>query len=158
MVSNPYIFFSSWKTQNEKGQTIVEFTVVFLFFLLFVFIIIEAARAIFAFNTAGHAAREGVRYAIVRGSTSTCPGECPASAANIENYVRGKAVGVDLKTVDVCWWENTPDCQSDPHNPEHKTPGSTVQVRVEVDYNPVLPLVPSGVIPLSSTSHMVISN
>jgi hypothetical protein len=121
---------------------------------------VEGARAVFTFSSAAQAAREGVRYASVRGSTSTCPTDCPASVAQITNYVRGKAVGVYLQTVNVCWFKINPTtvCVNDPHNPDNQETGSNIRVTVKIDFQPILPLVPSNVIPISSSSEMVISN
>jgi hypothetical protein len=152
------IIRSALRTKSSSGQAAVEFTLVFLLFVLLMYILVEGARATFAFSSASQAATEGVRYASVRGSTSTCPTDCPATVNQITNYVRGKAVGVHLETVDVCWWKKATDCVNNPHNPENKEPGSNVWVQVRIDFKPILPLVPSGVIPISSSSEMVISN
>lgn len=148
------------RVKNSFGQAAVEFTLVFILFVLLMYIIVEGARAVFAFSSASQAAREGVRYASVRGGTSTCPTDCPASVAQITNYVRGKAVAVYLQTVNVCWFKINPTtvCVTDPHNPDNQEPGSNVRVRVTIDFQPILPLVPKTLIPISSTSEMVISN
>lgn len=147
------------RVKSSSGQAAVEFTLVFILFVLLMYLIVEGARAIFAFSSASQAVREAVRYASVHGSTSTCStGDCPATVAQITNYARGKAVGVYLQTVDVCWWKKATDCANNPHNPDNQEPGSNVRVKVTIDFKPVLPLVPSGVIPIASSSEMVISN
>jgi Flp pilus assembly protein TadG len=150
------------RVNNNCGQAAVEFTLVFLLFLMLMYLIVEGSRAIFAFSSASQAAREGVRYASVRGSTSTCTTDCPASVDQITAYTRGKAVGVHLQTVQVCWWKNpttkATDCANNPHLLENKDPGSGVWVRVTIDFTPILPMVPTGVIPIASSSEMVIPN
>src|SRR5688500_6753955 len=123
--------------KNSLGQAAVEFTLIFLLFLMLMYLFVEGSRAIFAFSSASQAARSGVRYASVRGSTSTCPTDCPASVDQIKNYVNGHAPGTYLKSVDVCWWQKTPDCAKNPHKAENKEPGSNVRVTVKIDFEPI---------------------
>jgi len=85
-------------------------------------------------------AREGVRYAVVRGSAS---GHA-ATADDITAYVQSKTVGLPV-TVDQNFW---PDGNNDP--------GSSVKVTVHSTFSAVTPFVP-GTINLTSTSRMVIS-
>jgi Flp pilus assembly protein TadG len=144
--------------KSSCGQAAVEFTLVFLLFVLLMYLIVEGARATFAFSSASQAAREAVRYASVRGSTSTCPTDCPATVAQITSWARNKAVGVYLNSVDVCWWKKATDCATNPHDPNNQKPGSNVRVKVTINFKPVLSLVPQGVIPIKSSSEMVISN
>jgi Flp pilus assembly protein TadG len=148
------------RVKNSSGQAAVEFTLVFILFVMLMYFIVEGARAVFAYSSASQATREAVRYASVRGSTSTCATDCPATVAQITNYARGKAVGVHLKTVSVCWFKINPTtvCGTNPHNPDNQEPGSNVRVGVTIDFQAILPLVPSNVIPIASTSEMVISN
>jgi Flp pilus assembly protein TadG len=140
-----------------RGQATVEFTLIFVLFMVFIFMIVDGGRAILYYDSVSHLAREGTRYAIVRGSTSKCSPDCPASVANIESFVKSRAIGVSVKKVEVCWWKTTANCVADPHNPSNKAPGSTVQVRVESDFDPVVPFIPQGVLGLSSTTEMIIA-
>jgi Flp pilus assembly protein TadG len=162
MIWNFNLIRRALRVKSNSGQAAVEFTLVFVLFVLLMYLIVEGARAIFAFSSASQAAREAVRYASVRGSTSTCTTDCPASVTDITTYARGKAVGVYLQTVDVCWWKNATtkatDCANNPHLLENKDPGSGVWVRVTINFTPILPMVPTGVIPIASSSEMVISN
>ena len=65
----------------------VEFAIIaVVFFIPFIFGAIELGRMAWAKNTVTAAAREGVRYAIVHGSTS---GSVADSAA-VANYVKGR--------------------------------------------------------------------
>lgn len=52
------------KTRVESGQTIVEFALVIILFLLLITFVIEAGRIIWAYGVVQRAAREGARYAI----------------------------------------------------------------------------------------------
>lgn len=52
------------KFQDSRGQALVEFALVITAVLMMIFLIIESARILWAWNTVQHAAREGARYAI----------------------------------------------------------------------------------------------
>lgn len=140
--------------RSNSGQAAVEFTLVFLLFLMLMYLIVEGARMTFAFTSASQAARDGVRFASVRGSTSTCSSGCPAQVVDIQNYVKGQAPGNYLNSVDVCWWEGKSACTTT----GSKEPGANVRVTVKIDFKPVLPMVPTGTIAIQSKSEMAISN
>jgi Flp pilus assembly protein TadG len=122
---------------DQRGVYLVEFSIVALAFLLLLFGIMEFGRAVWAYSSIAHGAREGVRYAIVRGSES---GRA-VTASDIQTYVRDKA-GLSSAQVTTTW---QPDNQ----------PGSVVQVNVNYTFQPTVPMVPS--MGLTATSKMVIS-
>lgn len=62
------------KFQNSPGQAIVEFALILTVLLMMIFLIIESARILWAWNTVQHAAREGARYAI---TGQTMGADCP---------------------------------------------------------------------------------
>ncbi|MFO7681793.1 MAG: TadE/TadG family type IV pilus assembly protein, partial [Chloroflexota bacterium] len=49
---------------NSKGQALVEFALIIVVLLMIIFLIVEAARILWAWGTVQNAAREGARYAI----------------------------------------------------------------------------------------------
>ena len=116
-----------------------EFAIVLPLFLLLLMGAMEFGRAVWAYNSISHGAREGARYAIVHGADS---GRA-ATADEVRDYVRGRlpAIAAAIE-VNTSW---------DPDN----NFGSVVQVQVQHTFKPLVPLLPS--IPLSSTSRMVIS-
>ncbi len=126
--------------RNERGNELVEVAIVGTLFFTLVFGIMEVGRAIWIYDTVAHLAREGARYAIVRGAES---GQA-VGAAEVEAYVQGRAAGMTGLVVTTTW---------DPDN----DPGSVVQVQVDRPFDPVVPLVGLGTIALSSTSRMVIA-
>ena len=128
------------RRQSERGSELVEFAFVSILLFTLVFGIMEFGRAIWIYDTVAHLAREGARYAIVRGAES---GQT-ASAADVETYVQSRAAGMTGLVVTTAW---------DPDN----DPGSVVQVQVDRPFDPIVPLVPLGPITLSSTSRMVIA-
>src|SRR5438093_10977380 len=56
---------------RPEGQTLVEFALVTVLFLMLLFGITEFSRALWTWNAIVHATREGARYAVVEAPTST---------------------------------------------------------------------------------------
>ena len=52
------------RLNNSPGQALVEFALIISVLLAMIFLIIESARILWAWNTVQNAAREGARYAI----------------------------------------------------------------------------------------------
>lgn len=84
-------------TRHRNGQTLVEFALVFPLLVVLFFGIIEAGRFMFAFAALNNAVREGTRYAIVHGSSSSCPSgtptapnsyACNPSGSNVQDAVK----------------------------------------------------------------------
>lgn len=120
----------------------LEFTLVSIVLIVLIFGIVEFGRAIWIYGTVAHAAREGTRYAMVRGSDSASP----ATAAEVEAHVRRIATGMGPSLAVTASWE-------DPS----KDPGTIVEVEVRRPFQPLIPFVPMGNLMLKSTSRMVIS-
>lgn len=127
----------------QRGGTLVELALVLPVFFLIIFGILDFGRAIWAYNTIAYAAREGVRYAIVRGSVNVHP----ATANDIGQIVIGQANGLDPAklTVTVTWLPNN-------------NPGSKVMVQAQYNYVSIVPLLNLGTITMKSTANMVIAN
>lgn len=125
--------------RSERGTITIEFAIVALLLFLMSFLIIEFGRAILIYHSIAHGAREGTRYAIVRGEES---GRA-ATASDVEALVKARTL---LNAVQVTTtWE-----------PDNKF-GSVVQVHVSYDF---VPLAFPAYIPamtFTSTSRMVIS-
>ena len=131
---------SFWKIirQDERGAAMVEFAMVTaLIFIPLVFGIIEFGRLIWSKTTISAAAREGVRYAIVHGSTS---GSVADSAA-VANYVIGRT-GLSPIAVRTTWSDSN-------------EPGDTATVQVTYVYTPIVRVIPSRTI--TSSSRQIIS-
>lgn len=123
---------------RQRGAALVEMAVAGPLFFMLLFGIIEFGRVIWLYGTISHAAREAARYAIVRGEES---GRA-VTAIDVETYVRNRAPGLSAATVTTTW------------EPDNKS-GSVVQVRVQLPFDPVVPILPP--LPLSTTSRLVIS-
>ena len=112
--------------REERGAAMVEFAIVAVFFLIpMIFGIVEFGRMTWARTTLTAAAREGVRYAIVHGSTSGAL----ADSAAVADYVEAKSQlgGIIVRTQ----WLSGQD------------PGDTVEVTVDYSYQSLIPVVPS---------------
>ncbi|MGH9901941.1 MAG: TadE/TadG family type IV pilus assembly protein [Pyrinomonadaceae bacterium] len=123
--------------RDERGAYFAEFAIVAPVLLLLMFGVMEFGRAVWAYSSVAHAAREGVRYAIVRGGES---GRA-ATANDVQTYARSRA-GLNAMQVSTTW---TPD----------NAPGSVVQVTAQYDFQSTVPFIPP--MQLTSTSRMVIS-
>lgn len=127
--------------RDESGAAMVEFALVatVIFFPL-VFGIIELGRNVIAKSAVTAAAREGTRFAIVRGGES--PGG-PTDSTAIANYVKGrtKLSPIVVKPT----WEDA----------ANKSNPTWVQVQVSYQYVPIVQLLPSRT--LTSTSRQVIA-
>ncbi len=133
---------SSARRKHQRGSSLVEGALCFTVFLMILFGMIDFGRAVFAYNFISYAAREGARYAIVRGNS----GGHAASTTDISSFVKQEAIGLDPSaiTVNTTWTQD-------------KNAGSTVQVQVQYSFQPVVPYMPSGPLTLASTSKMLIS-
>jgi len=129
--------------QLQRGGTLVELALILPLFFLLIFGVLDFGRGIWAYNTLSYASREGVRYAIVRGSKS----QTPASASDIRQIVIAQTGGLDASklTVTVTWLPNN-------------APGSNVKVQTQYNFVSLVPLLNLGTIALTSSSNMVIAN
>ena len=131
-----------WMKCARRGAALVESALATTVFLMLTFGIIDFGRMIYSYNSVSHLAREATRYASVRGNSSGHP----ASASDVTQAVRNRAVGLNLSLLSVTTtWQ--------PSN----APGDTVRVTVSYDFRPAVPLVPAAYRNLRSTSRMVIS-
>jgi Flp pilus assembly protein TadG len=134
-------------SKRERGSALVEFAAVFTVLFMFLFTSMDLSRAFYSYHFVADAAREGTRYAMVRGSTCTSwTTACPAAASDIQTYLKGVPAGINPQslTVTTTW---TPD----------NKPGSVVQVQVQYSFKPIFPLIPKTALVMTSTSQMVIS-
>jgi len=135
--------------REECGSGLVEYAIIFMIFITMLLAIADFSRALYAYHFVSSQAREAARYAIVRGCTPAVPGNCPtpATATDIENFVKNVPPGIDASRITVPPTTWTPD---------HK-PGSVVKVEVDYAFNFIFPFVSNATLNMKSTSQMVIS-
>jgi len=135
----------------QRGASMVELALVASAFFLLIFGIMDFGRALFTYHAVANAAREGSRWAIVRGSTCTVAG-CPASASDVQDYVRSRngtlMTATDI-SVNTTFGGNT-GCPAG-------NKGRGCLVTVEVDYPLHFAALPFADITMSSTSKMYIT-
>lgn len=145
----------------EEGASLVEFALVAVLCFTVLFGVMMVGFAFYSHNVIAEAAREGSRYAIVRGSQScaeSTPG-CDATASSIRDYVRGlgfPGINPDNLTVTTTWSPTTAGTTCTP-SALCNNPGNQVRVQVQYAFPLDIPFVPSQMLNLTSTSQMVIS-
>jgi len=136
---------------RQKGVAAVELTFALFVVLLTTLTAIDGARLINAYSAVAHAAREGVRYAAVRGDEAgddsyRPSGDAPATQASVQQVVQSYVPQIPV-TVTAVW---PPDGEGG----LLLTAGAQFQLTVATDFIPVVPFLPS--ITLTSTSSMVL--
>ena len=130
------------RKHRQRGSVIVEFGLAFLIFISALYGVMEFGRIIASYNILSGAAREGTRYASVHGSASGSV----ATASDIQDVVRGWAIGLDTSsiTVTTTWI---------PGN----APGSQVHVNASYAVAPFTGLILKNAITVHSSSQLAIS-
>lgn len=149
--------------QGDGGSSVVEMAVVSSLLFAMLFGIIELSLALYTFNYVSDAAREGTRYAIVRGSSCSVLTNCNVTAAQIQTYVQGlgypgmRAANTSVSTAWSSPSSSTPVTWT-PCGTPCEAPGDAVQVTVTYSFGLSIPFVPKKTLSLHSTSMMVIAN
>ena len=144
---------------GEEGSAVVETALSLSVLFCLVFGVMEMSLAFYSYNVISEAAREGTRYAVVRGSA--CSGfasACPATAANVQNYVRGlgfPGMVPAQTTVTTTWPDSGASCT--PSSSPCNNPGNNVKVVVQYQIPLSIPFASTLHLNMSSTSEMVIS-
>jgi Flp pilus assembly protein TadG len=127
---------------RRRGNAMMEGGLVLIVFLMILFGIIDFSRAVFAHNSAQFAAREGCRWASVRGAGS---GDV-ATAESVSAFAKGLMPGISGQevTVNTTW------------SPDNKA-GSIVQVRVIAQFTPITPVLTQGTWNLTGVSRLMVS-
>jgi Flp pilus assembly protein TadG len=142
--------------RRERGASLPETAIVMTVCLALLFGIIEFGRAMYTYAFVAQLAREGARWAIVRGNQCTLLDHCNAAQSDIQTYVQSLSEGAtNASGINVTANWPTSGC---PPGQTAKSPGCVVSVTVSYNFN-FLPTkyAPSTFIAMSSTSQMVIS-
>ena len=143
----------------------MEFALSLTILLTVVFGIMGTSVALYSYFFVSEAAREGTRYAIVRGDSLTTDCAAPTSAtciaqgADIQTYIRNlNFPGINTSNVAVTttWLTSTGGACGTADS--CKVPGNQVQVSVQYTYPYSIPFVPTQSLNLTSKSQMVIAH
>jgi Flp pilus assembly protein TadG len=143
----------------QRGSSLPETAIAMAAVLAILFGIIDFGRAMYTYGFVATMAREGARWAIVRGSESCTNSpslpDCGATKAEIVSYVQGLSEGATVaSSINVTpSWPGT-GCTGSTLN----APGCNVIVQVSYPFKFLaLPFFPKAGITMTSTSEMVIS-
>jgi Flp pilus assembly protein TadG len=156
-----------FRTEDE-GATLVEIALASSILFAAVFGIIIMSFALYTYDFLADAAREGARYAIVRGSYCVGFSDCGANEAQISSYVKSIAYpGINPNDINVSasWYTVkqftssattvTPCASANPAG--CNAPGQEVQVTVTYAFPLNIPFWRSTTLNMSSASQLVIS-
>jgi Flp pilus assembly protein TadG len=154
---------------DETGSELVEFALSSTLLLMAIFGVIGCSLALYANHFIAYAAREGARYAMVRGSSwsgTACSTpsafDCMAESADLTTFVDSiTPAGLSTSNLKVTptWTGLTASgltCNS-LVPPTNNYPGCMVQVQVTYSYNFNLPFLPISILKLNSTSAVTIA-
>jgi len=143
---------------REDGSALVETAVSAMIVFTLFFGAMEMCLALYTYHFVSDAAREGTRYAMVRGSScSGLPSACPAQAADVQNFVQGLGFpGIDATAMTVTTTWPTTGSSCTPSSLPCNNRGNLVQVTVQYQF--FIPFAPqSSALTMSSTSQLAIS-
>jgi Flp pilus assembly protein TadG len=147
------------KRHGERGSALVESAIVLSLLLTLMFGIVDFGRAFYAYDLVGHLARQGARWAIVRGSQCSGLDHCPAQAgsADIQPYVQSLSEGATDPS-QITATLTFPSCAGSSGGGGSNAPGCVARVTVSYPFKFLLPFVSGSQITMTSSSQMVISN
>jgi Flp pilus assembly protein TadG len=150
------------RLQGEEGSAIMETAMSSIILLTFIFGGMEAGFAVYSYHFISEAAREGTRYAIVRGSSCVNPTDfataCPALDSDIQSYVKNLGYpGIDPSnmTVSVAHAGYPTGVTCTP-SATCNNPGNLVTVTVTYNFALNVPFIPAQTYAMSSSAAMVI--
>jgi Flp pilus assembly protein TadG len=147
---------------SQRGSSLPETAIVLGVLLAFMFGIIDFGRATYTYAFVAQLARQGARWAIVRGSQCSALDHCNASRTDVQNYVQSLSQGATVAnniTIPTTGFTFS-NC---PPGSSGNAPGCTVSVTVQYPFSFMLPFLSEGTpghyttMTMSSTSQMVIS-
>lgn len=156
----------------QRGATLPETALVIGVVLMLMFGIIDFSRYMYTYGFVANAARQGARWAMVRGSLSctnapNLPSACHmsgsgngktgASSSDVQSYVQSLSVGLTNQpsiTAAASWTTCTPLAASGAMGND---PGCIVAVQVSYPFKFILPYLPGPTYTMTSTSKMIIT-
>jgi len=152
------------KLKGGDGNNLIEYALVFMFFMSMVLGIVDFSRALYTYHFLSNVAREATRYAAVRGSTCNDDSSCSAATPDTGPAAPGNTVIQDyVKTIVPPGVNpNPPDLTTTPSWPGTgacaglNNPGCPVEVQVSYQFHFVVPFIRSTPLKISSSSEMII--
>jgi len=152
------------RQNGARGNALVDFAVSTVVILTALFGIIDVGRALYAYDWVAHAARQGARFMIVRGTFCAnnpvqLPGGCPATGKDCVNYItNANGNGLDTTGIDTSQVTVTTGCLTGAvFAPPPCAPSYPVQVKVQYNFKFLSPFVPLSW-SMQSTSKVIVQN
>lgn len=103
-----------FKNRFERGASTLEMTLVGIPIIFVMISIFEISRGMWMYETASHAVREGVRFAIVHGldcknDPPSITNSCLTTIGGVATVVRDNAVGLDPTTTQLIFTSPAPN-------------------------------------------------
>jgi Flp pilus assembly protein TadG len=153
---------SHWQrlAPDDLAAATVEFALSLVLHCALLLGVMEASLGVYAFHFTAEAAREATRYASVRGSS--CVGSasaCPAQPSDIQTYVQGLVYpGINPAAMTATTtWSAFPSGTACSPSSSCNNPGNLVTIRILYKFPFSVPLLPSNLWAVTSSSAMVIS-
>lgn len=146
--------------RGDEGASVVEFALVATVLLSIILGVMEICLALFTFHSISEVAREGSRYAMVRGDMCVVSGvSCTTSEAAIQSYMRGLGYpGINPSNMTVtATYSAYPAGSGCAPNANCENPGNLVTINVVYQFPLTIPFMPASTLAMTSTSAMVIS-
>lgn len=161
MSANPRPRFTKRIAQPEEGSAAIEFAAAAMVFFMTLIGLLKICLAVYTYHYVAEAAREGTRWAIVRGSA--CRGfasQCPAKSDGTDTtaYVRSLSypgITSSLLTVTSTYGPYPVGRACTPSS-ACNNPGDLITVSVQYAFPLSIPFMPNKTITMGSSSSMVI--
>jgi Flp pilus assembly protein TadG len=144
------------RTGGDEGSSLIEFAVTLPVLFALIFCFMEMCMLMYTYEMISNSARQGTRYAMVRGAscpTSTNP-TCEVTATEVNTYVSALGwpnIGGGTVTPSTCYVVSGACSASN-----SEAVGNQVQVTVTYAFKVWMPFVPKQTINLSSTAQATI--
>lgn len=142
------------RSQAQRGSTIVEFSLVFILFVVILMALTELGRGMWTYATLAHAARQAGRFCMVRGSTS------PATTSEVSSIIEKHCSGLDMSSV--TWSTSWKDPEDDTVRASAAAVerGDVVEVQLSYPFQLVTGrlILAQQSLPMSATTRMIVAN
>jgi len=138
---------------GRRGNAIVEFAFVFMLFFIVLLTMMELGRGMWVYATIATATRRAGDYCMVRGSLR--PGVAAEIAAVVEKHTKG----LDQSELTVTTTYYNPATDATFTDPALVSRNDIAQVRVTYPFRLIVGLIiPDDLIPMTSTTRVVVAN
>ena len=98
---------------RERGNSVVEMSLIFLPLMFSIFSVFEVGRAMWTYHTLAAAVKKGTRVAMVHGARcAEASSSCPVTVGNLVQTIQDNGVGLDMSALELIFTagSQTLDC------------------------------------------------